>query len=280
MNHRLPTSDSLAIHRTDAPPAGQTNHEQLPPPRRPSLVFDDEKRRQYRELLRHGIPKGTAARLVGVAPRTVQWAVKNDPELSESVRQARLDSHARAAAQVARAGEKNWRAAAWLLEQGKRRRGAGWPRKPSSAFSDPVARQEMKQLVRNVLLEVMPELRKEIIAKRNAASPLAQAASAAVEAFTAERNARLSALAAEAKAIRQRGQSPDMDALWQKHFPGVPRHSSLFPPSSSDPLRNKTHPNAQSAPYTAEEPSSETNTAHQLATNTTETASPIIAQNP
>jgi hypothetical protein len=229
--------------------------------------------------LRHGVPKGAAARLLGVAPRTVQLAVQNDPALADHVRQARIECHSRAAAQVARAGEKNWRAAACILQQGQRHRGAGRPRKPSLPFSDPAARNEMKQLVRNVLLEVMPELRQEITAKRNATSPLAQAASAAVEAFTADRKACLSALAAEAKAIRERGESPDLDALWQKHLPGVPRHSSLSPSAFPDLPRNSAHPNAQQFPAAAAEPSPETAAAHQLATNGTAADMSFIAQN-
>ncbi|MEX2142808.1 MAG: hypothetical protein WD894_26365 [Pirellulales bacterium] len=209
----------------------------------------------------------------------MRLAVKCDPELADRVRQARLECHSHAAAQIARAGEKNWRAAAWILDQGKRRRGPGRPRKATLPLSDPVARDQMKQLVRNVLLEVMPELRHEITGKRNAASPLAQAASAAVDAYTADRKTRLSALAAEAKATRQRGGAVDFDALWEKHLPGVPRHISPSPSASPTLPRNNTHSNAQQFPSPFVQPSSETNIPHQLASNATAAATSVIAQN-
>ncbi|MEX2142648.1 MAG: hypothetical protein WD894_25565 [Pirellulales bacterium] len=130
----------------------------------PPLLFDDAKRLQYCNLLHFGLTKGKAAKIVGVSPRTVQQAVKNDPELANRVHQARLVSHSRAAAQVALAGEKSWRAAVWLLEQGKRRRGAGRPRKTSQQLSVSLLRDDLKTLVRDLLLEVMPELRHGIFA--------------------------------------------------------------------------------------------------------------------
>ena len=279
-NGRTHGPHPLATPGPGDPPARNSNAGALTSYRGPPALFDEEKRRQYCHLLRQGVPKRTAAQLLGVAPRTVQLAIQNDPDLADRVRQARIECHSRAAAQVARAGEKNWRAAAWILQQGKRRRGAGRPRKRSLPFSDPAARNEMKQLVRNVLLEVMPELRQEITAKRNVASPLAQAASAAVESFTADRKAHLAALAAEAKAIRERGESPDLDALWRKHFPSVPRQSSLSPSAFPDLPRNSAAPNAQQCPHAAAEPSPETTAPQQFTTNAATAAAPTVAQNP
>ena len=133
-----------------------------PSKRGPPVLFDDEKRAHYCTLLRHGLPRAKAARLLGIAPRTVQKTIKNEPDLALRVHQARLDCQYRAAAQVVRAGDSSWRAAAWVLEQEKRRRGPGRPLTARPLLMNSHLRDELKKLVRGVLLEVMPELRQEI----------------------------------------------------------------------------------------------------------------------
>jgi hypothetical protein len=138
--------------------------------RGPPVNFDEEKRILFCELIRHGFTKGKAARLLAVAPRTVQETAQNDPEFAEWVREANLELHAHSAANIARAGRKNWRAAAWLLDRAKLRRGPGRPRTRSLLLTDPLFRRDMKQLVkqlvRDVLAEVMPELRQDIAGPR------------------------------------------------------------------------------------------------------------------
>ena len=126
----------------------------------------------------------------------------------------------------------------------QRRRGPA--RNSPRLFSYPLAREELKALVRNVLLEVMPELRKEITAKRNSSSPLAEMAAAAVASITTQRDARFAALSAEVKAIRAAGQTPNVETLWRKHFPGVPLPP--YAPESTNLAHNSAHPNAQSSP--------------------------------
>ena len=109
----------------------------------------------------------------------------------------------------------------------KRRRPPGRPSKASPLAKNPRLRDDLKKLVRDVLLEVMPELRSEITARRSANSPLGIAASNAAAAFIADRQARLASLAAEAKATYSRGESPDFDALWRKHLPGVAHEQTV-----------------------------------------------------
>jgi hypothetical protein len=136
----------------------------------------------------------------------------------------------------------------------------------------------MNQLVRNVLLEVMPELRKEITAKRNKPSPSAEMARPAIDPITAERNARVAALQAEVIAIRDAGQTPDLESLWRKHLPGVP-----FPPYASESpnlARNSAHPNAQSSPAPTSPSASQNDVTQQFATSAHVAAEPAIAQNP
>jgi hypothetical protein len=130
-----------------------------PPGRPPRVVFNEENRRIYCALLEHGFTKGKAARLIGVASRTIQEAVQADPVLAERARLAVLEFHAKSTVRVARAGKYNWRASAWLLERASPRRGPGRPRMRSQLQTDPLFRRDMKALVREVLLEVMPNLR-------------------------------------------------------------------------------------------------------------------------
>jgi hypothetical protein len=203
--------------------------------RGPPILFDDEKRQQFCTLLRHGLPRAKAARLLGIAPRTVQKTVKKDPPFALRVRQARLDCQFRAAAQIARAGDSSWRAAAWVLEQEKRRRGLASPCSALRRLTDPRIRDELKKLVRGVLLEVMPELRKEITARRRSASPLEGAACDDVENQIKDR---LVAMVVEARSLQQSGQSVDLNRLWHKHLSSIPRHKTgsnapQFPPHHS-----------------------------------------------
>jgi len=107
--------------------------------------------------LRRGVPKRKAAQLIGVAPRTIQQAVKKNPELASDIHQCILECHAQAAAQVSRAGEKNWRAAAWVLEHSSRKRGPG---RPPSFIRTHSFRKQLKKLIRQVLSEMMPELQR------------------------------------------------------------------------------------------------------------------------
>ena len=160
----MTSADSPAAH---TPPDDQTP---LDPKRKPPQVFDHRKRFQYCHLLRQGLTKGAAARLLGVSPRTIELAAKSDPVLADRVRQARLECHSTAAAQVARAGEKSWRAAAWVLDRG---RGAAVPAVHANRRSPYPTRwpAQMKQLVRNVLLEVIPELRSKMTAKTQTGRP-------------------------------------------------------------------------------------------------------------
>jgi hypothetical protein len=267
--------DSDQSQPEDPPPPDP--HTETHPKATPSQVFDHRTRFQYCHLLRQGLTKGAAARLLGVSPRTIQLAAKTDLDLADRIRQARLECHAAAAAQVARAGEKSWRAAAWLLERGRRRRKLDRPRKSPLPFSDPLAREQMKQLARDVLLEVMPELRKEITAKRNRAHlPV----SPPVDPITAKREARYAALKAEVQAIYAAGQTPDVEALWAKHFPGVPLPAIRYPTTTPNHARNSAHPNAQPSPEANAPSTIQNNVPQQVATTAPVAAEPDIAQNP
>jgi hypothetical protein len=170
----LPPDKLQSVRKSDAPPLTQPADVEAeaavppnslrpppgipptPPGRAPRVPFNDENRRIYCALLEHGFTKGKAARLIGVAARTIQHTVQRDPRLAEQVRHAILEFHAKSVVRVARAGKHNWRASAWLLERGAARRGPGRPRLRTQLQKDPVFRRDMKALVREVLRELTP----------------------------------------------------------------------------------------------------------------------------
>ena len=153
------------------------------PRRGPPILFDDPKRWLFCDLVRNGFTKSKAARLVGVAPRTVQEAAQNDPLFAAHVRQALFEFHSQSATHIARAGENNWRAAAWLLDRARTKRKPARPPSRSLRSADPVLRRELEQIVCDVLLKVLPDVRS---AQSNARQFPGNAAAAAPQASPAQ----------------------------------------------------------------------------------------------
>jgi hypothetical protein len=191
--------------------------------RGPPLVFDEEKRILFYQLIRHGFTKGKAARLLGVAPRTVQEAAQNDLEFAEWIQEANLELHAHSAANIARAGRHNWRAAAWLLERATLRRGPGRPRTRSILLTDPLFRRHLKQLIREVLFEVLPELPQDLAGQRAGTDASHSSASPTL-------SDRLSRASAQTKARHFNSEVPDSPAQ-------LPLHQSLAPPHANGHAR-------------------------------------------
>jgi hypothetical protein len=118
-------------------------------------VFDANARIIYCKLLRRGLAKTDAARLIGVSRETVSKA-RRDPQFDLRVRQAVLDCRSRAAAQIARAGNTHWRAAAWVLGE-RRKRSAARPRDLRPLLSDKRFRDTLKNAILEVLGQLLPD---------------------------------------------------------------------------------------------------------------------------
>jgi hypothetical protein len=141
----------------DAPPTPPDSDSPQTPkkPKGAPRVFDQNLRELYCELLVRGFAKGDAARLLGITRKTVSEA-RQDPKFDRDVLAAVLDCRSRAAAQIVRAGNNHWRAAAWLLTSKVRKRPAGRPREIRSLLLDKRLHSQIKDLIRTVLDELLP----------------------------------------------------------------------------------------------------------------------------
>ena len=81
------------------------------------VVFDEVKRAEFVGMLKTGCTIRYAARRVGVDPATVRNACQKDPLFAEHVDRAQQERDILSVRRIQNAGEKSWRAAAWLLER-------------------------------------------------------------------------------------------------------------------------------------------------------------------
>jgi hypothetical protein len=229
-NHNTVTPAQLLGLASAEPPVkpednrpGQGQSDTAPGSRRgPPVRFDDQKRRLFFDLIRYGFTKGKAARLVGISPRRVQEAAQNDPLFAGRIHEAVFEFYSLTLDSIARAGQKNWRAAAWLLDRTRTKRGPGRPRS-RSLLAQPELRSQLEQIVRNLLLEVMPHLRQESASAYDPISAIGQTDDIADDALTPDQQRRIAAMANEAARLRDSGRRINSDALWRKYFPDVPR---------------------------------------------------------
>jgi hypothetical protein len=91
-----------------------------------------------------------------VVTRETVNAARQDPKFDRDVLAAVLDCRSRAAAQIVRAGNNHWRAAAWLLTGRARKRPPGRPRELRSLLLDKRLHSQIKELIRAVLDELLP----------------------------------------------------------------------------------------------------------------------------
>jgi hypothetical protein len=165
-------------------------------------TFDEPKRHEFCSLLRLGCTVSKAAALVGISRRGVLYAAKRDPDLAERIRVARQESEIAALRNIQAASSKSWRAAAWLLERGRRQ-----PRRKSAAASlDP------KKLLKS------EELRRELFDIVKQLLPRAEQSNL-IDNHIAAHQARLQAVVNDIKARRDRGEDVDAAAELRRHFP-------------------------------------------------------------
>jgi hypothetical protein len=141
--------------RAPPSPAAANSPETAKKPRGAPRIFDQNLREVYCELLKRGFAKGDAARLLGITRETVNRA-RHDPKFDRDVRAAVLDCRSRAAAQIVRAGDTHWRAAAWLLAGGAKKRSPGRPRELRSLLLDNGVHTQIKNLIYAALDELLP----------------------------------------------------------------------------------------------------------------------------
>jgi hypothetical protein len=76
-----------------------------------------DRRQQVLGYLRQGMTRSTAAELAGFNRSSLWRLLEREIAFGHQVRQAEADARGRAEALVLRAGESDWRAAAWWLER-------------------------------------------------------------------------------------------------------------------------------------------------------------------
>jgi hypothetical protein len=112
--------------------------------------FTPELRRQFCTYLRLGFSRATAAQLVGIGKRTVARALHDDLGFAANVRAAHADGASAAMRHINQAAPNHWRAAAWVLDQRRR--------KPASRITvrQLLRSREFKAAVCRVIAESSP----------------------------------------------------------------------------------------------------------------------------
>lgn len=77
----------------------------------------DQRKDRIIAAVRAGASKATAAKFAGISPRTLRRWAKEQPEFRESLLQADGACETNLLAKIHAATDKNWMAAAWILER-------------------------------------------------------------------------------------------------------------------------------------------------------------------
>jgi hypothetical protein len=141
-----PRSDNL----TASPDALQKPHKKRGRP----TVFDQQKRQAFCIMIQMGCSVRAAAAHIGIDKKSVEYARRHDPEFDAEVRTAEHSRNMNLLSNIVSAGNRSWRASAWLLSAVQpelygalRRRGA----------ATPVARdkERLKDFVTNIVNEII-----------------------------------------------------------------------------------------------------------------------------
>jgi hypothetical protein len=80
-------------------------------------VFDEILRAQFCAMVQAGCTRRYAAQRLGISRGTITYTCRNEPQFADRLRQAEQQRDFLAVGRIQNAGEKSWRAAAWLLER-------------------------------------------------------------------------------------------------------------------------------------------------------------------
>jgi len=100
-------------------PQNPALEDQNPPRRKPGRppALDEIKRREIIAAITAGCGLETAARYVGVSPRTIHRELRRNKQFWDQYRRAELDCRVGPLDTMGRAVREHWRAAAWMLER-------------------------------------------------------------------------------------------------------------------------------------------------------------------
>jgi hypothetical protein len=118
-------------------------------------IFDEIMRARFCAMVQSGCTRRYAAKRLGISHATVNYACTNDPQFADRLRRAEQERDLTAVGRIHNAGEKSWRAAAWLLE-----RNAPEDFSLRNQHRDP-ARQLLKQLGKRRFKQLLAEAAQE-----------------------------------------------------------------------------------------------------------------------
>jgi hypothetical protein len=133
------------------------------PPRKPKrrkkkigrpTAFDEAARARFCGMIETGCTIRYAAKRIGINRRTVRYACRTDPAFAERLRRAEQDRDLAAVGRIQNAGEKSWRAAAWLLERNVPEEYCLRRGKPNRSSPKTLGKRQFKQLVAEVAREL------------------------------------------------------------------------------------------------------------------------------
>jgi hypothetical protein len=179
----LPNPDPVAegqSRNADWPPTtqpGPTEPQSKTAKRGRPTSFDDSERRDFCTMITLGCSARAAAGHLGFDRKTIAYARRHSPEFDAEVRLAEQSRNLAALRNVVAAGQRSWRASAWLLrsvqpelyDARRRRHGPG----PTASMS----KQRLKAVITEVVKEILPALLNEQGKSQNAKAhkpPLAE----------------------------------------------------------------------------------------------------------
>jgi DNA-binding CsgD family transcriptional regulator len=141
------SSSAPELRQPDSPtPSLRSPVPDLTRPGRPPALTP-EKQSQLCEILRLGLSRTDAARILGTTVRTIYNHERHNTDFANAISQAQLDTDAKAYSSVLRAGEKSWRAAAWLIDHKSRTDRP--PRRASAeaVLRSPAFQEKLRELI-------------------------------------------------------------------------------------------------------------------------------------
>jgi len=151
----LPLEKTAADKRAGANSPQKTDKNPVKKTGRPPN-FDSAKRGQFCAMVRTGCSLRNAAKHAGVKIASVYYACRTDPAFAAQLRAAEQERDLSGVRRINSAGEKSWRAAAWVLERADPQ-SFSLRRQQKSDPSKSLGKRRFKQLIAEALEDILPK---------------------------------------------------------------------------------------------------------------------------
>jgi hypothetical protein len=146
-------------------------------------TFDDLKRAEFCAMIEAGCSIRYACKRLGIDRSTIRYACRKDPAFDDRLKKAENERDLLAVRRIHNAGEKSWRAAAWLLERNVPEHFSF--RKQNADPAKHLGKRRLKQLVAEILFEYLSD------AQKNVPNPVIELGNQLIEKRLGELNATL-----------------------------------------------------------------------------------------